>query len=207
MNEKANTPSALFKQAYDFHYDDEVFPVARYLYNKVISDFPNSVEAGYARAQLRNIDESESRSVGTEKGLSIEPEVYFQGRMPTKTVMSSSLFDEKVSNIILTTAPQIDGFMVEKTLEIITSECVCGMNLFADFFTSLSDTFGGRSETTQNALREARRTCLKELKLEGARLGADAVIAVDLDYSEFTGKGKSMLFLVASGTAVTLRPR
>ena len=29
-----------------------------------------------------------------------------------------------------------------------------------------------------------------------------AVIAVDLDYSEFSGGGKSMLFLVASGTAV-----
>jgi uncharacterized protein YbjQ (UPF0145 family) len=28
---------------------------------------------------------------------------------------------------------------------------------------------------------------------------------VDLDYSEFSGGGKSMLFLVANGTAVRLR--
>ena len=31
------------------------------------------------------------------------------------------------------------------------------------------------------------------------------VIGVDLDYSEFSGGGKSMLFLVASGTAVTFK--
>jgi len=31
------------------------------------------------------------------------------------------------------------------------------------------------------------------------------VIGVKLDYSEFSGGGKSMLFLVASGTAVKLR--
>lgn len=35
-------------------------------------------------------------------------------------------------------------------------------------------------------------------------LGANAVIGIDLDYSEFSGQGKSMLFLVASGTAVLL---
>ena len=32
--------------------------------------------------------------------------------------------------------------------------------------------------------------------------GANAVIGVDLDYSEISAQGKSMLFLVASGTAV-----
>ncbi|MDD9883321.1 MAG: heavy metal-binding domain-containing protein [Gammaproteobacteria bacterium] len=33
-------------------------------------------------------------------------------------------------------------------------------------------------------------------------MGANAVIGVDLDYSEFSGGGKSTLFLAASGTAV-----
>jgi len=43
---------------------------------------------------------------------------------------------------------------------------------------------------------------LTELKKEALNVGANAVIAVDLDYSEFSGQNKSMLFLVASGTAV-----
>jgi uncharacterized protein YbjQ (UPF0145 family) len=76
------------------------------------------------------------------------------------------------------------------------------MNMFRDIFAAFTDTFGGRSEASQKVLRDARKTCLLELKKEAAQIGADAVIAVDLDYNEFSGGGKSMLFLVASGTAV-----
>lgn len=60
------------------------------------------------------------------------------------------------------------------------------------------------AETYQTKLREARNTVLAELKREAHRIGADAVVAVDLDYGEISGGGKSMLFLVASGTAVRL---
>ncbi len=91
---------------------------------------------------------------------------------------------------------------MKETLEIITAETVYGMNLFRDFFAGLSDKFGGRSKAAQKVLADARRTCLTELKQEAAGLGANAVIAVKLDYSEISGSGKSMLFLVASGTAV-----
>ena len=80
------------------------------------------------------------------------------------------------------------------------------MNIFKDFLSSLTDIFGGRSNTTQNILRDARRNCLFELRLEAVKMGANAVIGVDLDYSEFSGQGKSMLFLVASGTAVLIEP-
>ena len=76
------------------------------------------------------------------------------------------------------------------------------MNIFRDFFSSITDIVGGRSNATQKILKDLRKTCLAELKLEAYRLGADAVIGVDLDYSEFSGGGKSMLFLIASGTAV-----
>ena len=46
---------------------------------------------------------------------------------------------------------------------------------------------------------------MKVLKNEASEINADAVIGVKLDYSEFSGQGKSMLFLVASGTAVKIR--
>ena len=110
--------------------------------------------------------------------------------------------DRQIKSIVLTTAPSLEGFRILETLEIVTSECVFGINIFRDMFAALSDVFGGRSETSQRALREARQTCLWELRKEAHQIGANAVIAVDLDYSEFSGGGKSMLFLVASGTAV-----
>jgi uncharacterized protein YbjQ (UPF0145 family) len=112
--------------------------------------------------------------------------------------------DENAKNVILTTSQFLEGFKVVKTHEIITSECVYGMNIFKDIGAAITDVIGGRSNTAQSVLRDLRKTCLKELKLEAVTIGANAVIAVDLDYSEFSGGGKSMLFLVASGTAVTV---
>lgn len=111
---------------------------------------------------------------------------------------------EMIQSVIVTTTPSLDGYRVTKVIDIISAECVFGMNIFKDFFTGLTDFFGGRSETSQKVLKEARQLCIRELKTEAYQLGANAVIGVDLDYSEFTGQGKSMLFLVASGTAVVI---
>lgn len=111
---------------------------------------------------------------------------------------------EAIPAVTLTTAPTLDGYRVTQTFDIVTAECVFGMNLFRDLFASVTDIFGGRSQSSQQILRDARITCLSELKREAHALGANAVIAVRLDYSEFSGGGKSMLFLVASGTAVRI---
>ena len=120
---------------------------------------------------------------------------------PTQYFAERDLY-RRVGEMLMTTTPSIDGYRVTRTIEIVTSECVFGLNVFKDFFMGLTDFFGGRSGTAQTALRDARRVCLQELKKEAALLGANAVIGVDLDYSEFSGKGTAMLFLVASGTAV-----
>ena len=119
--------------------------------------------------------------------------------------IKQQLILEKVSHIKLTTAFSFANEEVETELEIITAECVFGMNIFRDFFAGMTDFFGGRSQASQKVLRDARRNCLQELRLEAVNIGADGVLAVDLDYSEISGKGKGMLFLVASGTAVKFK--
>ena len=110
------------------------------------------------------------------------------------------------SAIRLTTVNEVAKHDVEVELEIVSAECVLGMNVWQDFLAKLSDSAGGRSETMQATLKQARRTCLQELRREAFDLGADAVIGVNLAYSEISGPGKSMLFVVASGTAVRLAP-
>lgn len=109
-------------------------------------------------------------------------------------------------SIVLTTTETVTRRDIEQELEIVTAECVIGMNMWKDVLAAFTDAFGGRSETTQNALRRARQTCLAELRREAFLVRADAVVGVRLSYSEMSGQGKSMLFLVASGTAVRLGP-
>lgn len=112
--------------------------------------------------------------------------------------------DTNFLKIIITTSHSIDGYKIDKYIDVITSECVFGINIFKDFLADIRDIFGGRSESVQKILREARELCLMELKKEAYKKKADAVIGIDLDYHEFSGGGKSMLFLVASGTAVKI---
>jgi uncharacterized protein YbjQ (UPF0145 family) len=116
----------------------------------------------------------------------------------------NSFTDEQIQKVIITTSQNLEGHRVEKTIDIISAECAIGMNIFADLFAKLTDVVGGRNAVTEEALRAARRNCLYELKREALKVGANAVIAVSLDYNQFSGQGKSMLFLVASGTAVTV---
>jgi uncharacterized protein YbjQ (UPF0145 family) len=110
---------------------------------------------------------------------------------------------EASAKIILTTESAHD-LPIDRRLDIVTAEVVIGLHVFKDIAADFRDIFGGRSKVMQNGLRDARKTALDELRREAAALGADAVVAIDLDYSELSGPGK-MLFLVASGTAVTLK--
>ena len=123
-----------------------------------------------------------------------DPELYF----------AQEEVNQRIRDMIVCTTPSIEGYRITRTIDVVTAECVFGLNIFKDFFMGLTDFFGGRSDTAQSALRDARLSCLNELKREAASVGGNAVVGVDLDYSEFSGKGNSMLFLVASGTAVTI---
>ncbi|MFG6158889.1 YbjQ family protein [Halomonas sp. 1390] len=104
--------------------------------------------------------------------------------------------------VILTTSSHLEGYRVTEHVDIVSAECVFGMNILKDMFAGFRDFFGGRNTSSQDALRDARVACLDELRREAESMGANAVIGIDLDYSEISGGGKSMLFLVATGTAV-----
>ncbi|WP_080685797.1 YbjQ family protein [Rhizobium leguminosarum] len=114
----------------------------------------------------------------------------------------------QTSDVILTTSIDVPNRQVERVISIIASEAALGMNIFRDIANSFRDFAGGRANSSQKSLREARLACLDGLKREAEAVGADAVIAVDLDYNELStsGGGGGILFVAASGTAVKLTP-
>ncbi|MBF9058164.1 heavy metal-binding domain-containing protein [Rhodobacterales bacterium HKCCSP123] len=93
---------------------------------------------------------------------------------------------------------------IRKRITIVTAEVAYGMNIFKDIFSSIRNIVGGRSEAVQKTMRDARETVLYELKREAHAVGANAVIAVDLDYTQIGDSGWNMVMLVASGTAVVV---
>lgn len=105
--------------------------------------------------------------------------------------------------MLLTTTPTIEGQPIQQYIGIVTSEAIIGANIVKDLFAGIRDIVGGRSGTYERVIEEARMNALKELEYKAGRMGANAVVGIDLDF-ETVGANGSMLMVVATGTAVTI---
>lgn len=103
--------------------------------------------------------------------------------------------------MIVTTTPDVQGKPIREYLGIVAGEAVMGANIVKDLFATVTDIVGGRSGAYENELIKARQIALTEMQQEAEKLGASAVVGVDIDYEVIrTG----MLLVTASGTAVRL---
>jgi uncharacterized protein YbjQ (UPF0145 family) len=109
----------------------------------------------------------------------------------------------KEDHMIISTTPTLEGRPVREYLGLVTGEVIVGANIFRDLFANIRDIVGGRAGAYEGALRDARRQAYEDLEYEAQRMGADAVVGVDLDY-EVVGREGSMLMVSVSGTAVRL---
>ncbi|WP_274474986.1 heavy metal-binding domain-containing protein [Mangrovimonas aestuarii] len=103
--------------------------------------------------------------------------------------------------MLVTTTNTLETHKIQQYLGIVTGETIIGANIFKDFFAGIRDIVGGRSGSYESVLREAKDIALKEMTDRARQMGADAVVAVDLDY-ETVGSNGGMLMVTASGTAV-----
>lgn len=105
--------------------------------------------------------------------------------------------------MITTTTPGIDGYEITEYLGVVTGEAILGANIFKDLFAGIRDLVGGRSAAYEQELRKARQIAFEEMQAEAERLGANAIVGVDLDYESVQiGQGGNMLMVTAAGTAV-----
>ena len=105
--------------------------------------------------------------------------------------------------MIMTTTPTLEGRRIAEYRGVVFGEVITGVNFIKDFAASIRDFVGGRSTTYEDELVTARNQAMKELEERAYKLGADAVVGIDIDY-EVLGEKGSMLMVTASGTAVKL---
>ena len=106
--------------------------------------------------------------------------------------------------MITTTTHTIEGRQITAYLDIVSAESVQGVNVIRDLFAGMRDIFGGRSQTLERALKEARIQATDELKERARAIQADAVVGLDYEISMPAGKG-GMVVVFVTGTAVKLR--
>lgn len=104
--------------------------------------------------------------------------------------------------MIMTTTSTLQGKEVEEYLDLVSGEAIMGANVVRDFLAGITDIIGGRSGAYENKLAEGREIAVQEMKEKARRLGANAIIGIDLDFETLRD---GMMLCVATGTAVRVR--
>ena len=105
--------------------------------------------------------------------------------------------------MILSTTPQIEGYPIREYKGVVTGETIIGANFIKDIMAGVRDFSGGRAESYERVLQQAKDIAMQEMMQRAQAMGANAIVGIDLDY-ETIGGGNSMLMVATSGTAVVI---
>ena len=102
--------------------------------------------------------------------------------------------------MISVTTPTVENGVIVEYKGIVTGQVVNGVNFIKDFGASIRNIVGAGYE---EELENSRTAALAEMESRATRLGANAVVGVNIDY-EVLGQG-NMLMVSATGTAVVVQ--
>jgi uncharacterized protein YbjQ (UPF0145 family)/ribosomal protein L40E len=107
------------------------------------------------------------------------------------------------ANLILTTTYSVESRAITEYLDVLTGEVVLGTGVLSELGAGIADLFGTRASGFQKKLRDAKSAALDAIKDQAVRVGADAIVGMDIDYMTLAN---NMLMVTATGTAVKLLP-
>ncbi len=108
--------------------------------------------------------------------------------------------------MIVTTTDSIQGAVIQEYLGIVTAEVVYGTNAFSDFFAGVRDFLGGRTGSYEKVFEQGQFNAIQELEERGRKLGADAIVGIEVDTGTINvDRQGALLLITATGTAVKLQ--
>lgn len=112
--------------------------------------------------------------------------------------------NNKAIEAILLTTETAPNLNITKRIDIIAAQAAFEINNFKDMFVNSMNPVKGRSNELEKQLDKLRVKSTQNLKFKAHEIGANAIVAVDLDLSTVTIGGISMMMMMASGTAVVI---
>jgi len=103
-----------------------------------------------------------------------------------------------------TTGNDVDGYVVSEYLGVVRGIVVRSPNIAQGFIGGINQIFGGNIEAYAQVCERARQEAYERMVQHAAALGANGIIAVRYDATEFT---QSVTEVLCYGTAVKLMPR
>lgn len=107
-----------------------------------------------------------------------------------------------MAEIMLTSGQSFEGYEIVEYLGFVNVQSVLSSNFFKGFATGVSEMSDSESEKLTSKLEQVNETALKRLQKVAANKKADAVIGVELNYTQFASYSVGT---IASGTAVKLK--
>jgi len=105
--------------------------------------------------------------------------------------------------MILTTTDVLQGSVIDAYLGVVTAEVVYGSNALRDFFAGIRDIIGGRTGSYERVFEQGQQEAIAELERRATRLGANAVIGIQISTGTINLDETGVLLLItATGTAV-----
>ncbi len=89
-----------------------------------------------------------------------------------------------------------------EAIEMITAQTTSGTGFATELSRSFNDFFGGASNTTNKKILNATNLCKSDLRVQCVKMGGNALISTDIDYSEIGSGSTNMLMVCMSGTAI-----
>lgn len=90
------------------------------------------------------------------------------------------------------------------SLGMVTGQSTMGTGVVTEFTSGFTDFFGMESDRHNSKVAKGENRALAVMRSKAIDMGAHAIIAVDIDYSEL-GALKGMILVCTSGTAVKVR--
>lgn len=108
---------------------------------------------------------------------------------------------ELYKKVILTTTNNVDGYRVQKYIDVISYEYVIGTGPLSEFTSGFQDLVGARSTAFEEKLTIAKKVALDKMRYTAHSYGGDAVIGLGFEYANFEG---NRVAVIITGTVVKL---
>jgi uncharacterized protein YbjQ (UPF0145 family) len=104
--------------------------------------------------------------------------------------------------MIVTTGNEVAGYFIAEYLHVVRGIVVRSPNIAQGILGGLKQLVGGNIEAYAEVCERAREEAFRRMELHAAEIGADAIIGMRYDATEFT---QGVTEVLAYGTAVKLR--
>ena len=84
--------------------------------------------------------------------------------------------------MLISTTSTIEGKKIKEYRGIVFGEVINGVDFIKDFTASITNVIGGRAATYEEELINTRADAIKEMMERAEKIGANAVIGVNIDY-------------------------